>query len=92
MFEIRLSMHEICLSRTTGLEKTRVYIKNSYFYRKISFRLYEAIIVKNKVRKNLSVPDLLIESKEYIGKKVLVPLIETSHYQIYQVLLILIIF
>ena len=69
-------------------EKTRVYIKNSYFYRKISFRLYEAIIVKNKVRKNLSVPDLLIESKEYIGKKVLVPLIETSHYQIYQVLLI----
>ncbi len=69
-------------------EKIRMYVKNSYFYRKISFRLYNGIVVKNKLRQNLSVPDLLIETKEYFGQKILVPLIETSHYQIYQVLLI----
>ena len=68
-------------------EKLRVHIRHSYYYRKFSF-IRDSVSIKKQLRKNLSVPDSLIETKEYIGKKVLVPLIETTHYQNYQALLV----
>ncbi len=69
-------------------EKVRIFIRNSYLFRKISLNVFNGVILKKRLIKNLSNIDDVIATTDYRGEKVLVPLIESSHYQIYQVLLI----
>lgn len=69
-------------------EKVKLFIGNSYLFRIISLNVFNRIILKKKLIENLSNTDDIIATTDYRGKKVLVPLIQSSHYQIYQVLLI----
>jgi hypothetical protein len=68
------------------LQKIRPYIKNSLSYRRVTSFLTSNIL-KFKLRKQLHINKLFIE-REASKKKILIPLIETSHYQFYQVALI----
>ena len=67
-------------------QKIRLSIKNSFSYRIITSSLTSNIL-KFKLRKQLHINKLFIEKKA-CKKKILIPLIETSHYQFYQIALI----
>ena len=73
---------------TTKLDDLKELLRNSYLYRFLRLRLYNGIVVKYAIRNNLKNNHPLNKSYKYSKHKVFIPLIETSHYQIYQVLLI----
>ena len=67
-------------------QKINSYIQNSFLFR-IIYTFFISNILKIKLRKQLYYPEEYIQIKD-IKKKILIPLIETSHYQFYQVALI----
>ena len=66
----------------------KAMVRDSYWYRFLKLRIYGGVILKYRVRRNLDNSNqsqiLTVDTK----KKILIPLIETSHYQFYQILLI----
>jgi len=63
-------------------------IKDSFVYRWCRLRVYEGLILRLKLRRVLKGKSGSALLENFSNKKILVPLIEVSHYQIYQVLLI----
>ena len=55
-------------------EKVRIFIRNSYLFRKISLNVFNGVILKKRLIKNLSNIDDVIATTDYRGEKVLVPL------------------
>ncbi len=58
-----------------------------YLHNKLKLFVKIKFIIAPNLRKQLT-NDLPILSNDYIGERVLIPLVETSHYQFYQILLI----
>ena len=69
-------------------ESFKNYVKNISFIRYVLLNLKVRFFLRNKLKKQLQFKRPPKEENHLYKKKVLIPLIETSHYQFYQVCLI----
>ena len=68
--------------------KLKSFVAQNYFYRFLKLRIYKGVILRNKLRRVFDPANQLPFQGTDVKKKILVPLIETSHYQFLHVLLI----
>ena len=63
-------------------------VRSSYIFRYCKARLYVGFVIRNRLLKNLVNTRNTNLPVDVFDKKILIPIIETSHYHFYKILLI----